>query len=371
MTPLTLEQQTAFNQAKQCHICDRAFNEGDERVRDHCHLTGNFRGAAHSICNLNYKVPNFIPVFFHNMSGFDSHLFIKELAQNDEDLDVIAQNKERYISFTKNILVDNVQDRENKQKKVFLKLRFLDSYRFMASSLAELSGNLKDEQFREVKKYFPIEEEFQLIRMKGVFPYSYVDSFVKLDETKLPSIDGFYDNLKKEPIKQEDYERAHKVWDLFKCATLGNYSDVYLKSDVLILADVFENFRDVCIATYDLDPCQFFTAPALSFCAALKNTAIQLELLTDLDMIHFLKHGIRGGVSQCSVRKAVANNKFMPSYDASKPTSYLMYLDATNLYGAAMSQYLPTGNFKWLNDNEIHDLKVENIAKDSNTGYIY
>ena len=165
------------------------------------------------------------------MSGFDSHLFIKELAQNDEDLDVIAQNKERYISFTKNILVDNVQDRENKQKKVLLKLRFLDSHRFMASSLADLSRNLKDEQFREVKKYFSIEEEFQIIRMKGFFLYSYVDSFARLDETKLPSIDGFYDNLKKEPIKQEDYERAHKVWNLFKCATLGKYSDVYLKSD--------------------------------------------------------------------------------------------------------------------------------------------
>ena len=161
------------------------------------------------------------------------------------------------------------------------------------------------------------------------------------------------------------------MWNLFKCATLGDYSDVYLNSDVLILADVFEKFRDVCIATYDLDPCQFFTAPALSFCAALKNTDVQLELLTDLDMIHFIKHGIRGGVSQCSVRKAVANNKFMPNYIASKPTSYLMYLDATNLYGAAMSQYLPTGNFKWLSDSEIKDLKIENIDKNSSTGYIY
>jgi hypothetical protein len=104
------------------------------------------------------------------MTGFDSHLFIKELAEKDADLDVIAQNKERYISFTKNILVDSVQDLENKQKKVFLKLRFLDSYRFMASSLAELGQNLKPEQFREVKKYFPVEEEFSTYSNEGCFP---------------------------------------------------------------------------------------------------------------------------------------------------------------------------------------------------------
>ena len=372
MTPLTVEQQTAFNQAKSCHICEKDFNVEDERVRDHSHLSGSFVAAAHSVCNLNYKIPGFIPIFFHNMTGFDSHLFIKELALNKESLNVIAQNKERYISFTKHILVDTIKDREtNEEKKVFLKMRFLDSFRFMASGLDALSRNLKDDQFREVKKYFPREDEFQLIRQKGVFPYSHVDSFLKLDDTKLPSIDGFYNDLRKEAIKQDDYQRAHDVWNLFKCATLGQYSDIYLKSDVLILADVFENFRDVCLATYDLDPCQFLTAPSLSFCAALKKTEIQLELLTDLDMVHFLKHGIRGGVSQCSVRKAFANNKYMPNYNASKPISYLMYLDATNLYGAAMSQSLPTGNFKWLNESEIKKLDFMNINADSNTSYIF
>jgi len=108
-----------------------------------------------------------------------------------------------------------------------------------------------------------------------------------------------------------------------------------------------------------------------SFDSALKTTSIELELLTDLDMVHFLKHGIRGGVSQCSVRKAETNNKFVPLYDARKPTSYIMYLDATNLYGAAMSQYLPTGNFKWLDENEIKNLDFKNIGIDSSTGYVF
>ncbi|XP_030760007.1 uncharacterized protein LOC115885288 [Sitophilus oryzae] len=292
MSPLSSVQEAEFYQMTHCHICESPFNVEDERVRDHCHLTGNYRGATHSVCNLNFKVPNFIPVFFHNMSNFDSHLFIKELAVEEERLDVIPQNKERYISFTKYIMVGDDDDgQEKRQQKIFLKLRFLDSFRFMASSLDKLSQNLTSQQCRE----------------------SYVDSFSKLDDTKLPPIDGFYNKLRKEAIKQGDYERA------------------------------LNNFREVCLQTYGLDPCQYFTAPSLSFDAALKTTSIELELLTDLDMIHFFKHGIRGGVSQCSVRKAIANNKFMSIYDASKPTSYIMYLDATNLYGAAMSQYLPTG----------------------------
>ncbi|CAG9769728.1 unnamed protein product [Ceutorhynchus assimilis] len=371
MHPLSREQENEFRNAKNCHICKKPFKDGEERVRDHCHITGKYRAAAHSICNLNFKLPNFIPIFFHCMSNFDSHLFIKELAQGNERLDVIPQNKERYISFTKHILVDKIRlDENGKYKQVFLKLRFLDSFRFMASSLDKLSQNLKPEQCREVRKNFPAEDEFQMIRQKGVFPYSYVDSFSKLDDTKLLSIDGFYNDLRKEAINRKDYERAQKVWNLFKCKTLGQYSDIYLKSDVLILADVFENFRDVCLSTYGLDPCQYYTAPGLSFDAALKTTAIELELLTDIDMIHFLKRGIRGGVSQCSVRKAVANNKFIPHYDASKPDSYIMYLDATNLYGAAMLQYLPTGNFKWLDAEEIQNLDYLKLEKNSNTGYI-
>ncbi|CAG9769955.1 unnamed protein product [Ceutorhynchus assimilis] len=372
MHPLSPEQENEFRDAINCHICEKPFKVGDERVRDHCHLTGNFRAAAHSICNVNYTLPTHIPIFFHNMSGFDSHLFVKELAQGNEKLDVIPQNKERYISFTKHILVDKILlDETGKYKQVFLKLRFLDSFRFMASSLDKLSQNLKPEQCREVRKFFPAEDEFQIIRQKGVFPYSYVDSFSKLNDNKLPSIDDFYNQLRKETIKPEDYERAQTVWNLFKCKTLGQYSDIYLKSDVLILADVFENFRDVCLSTYGLDPCQYYTAPGLSFDAALKTTAVKLELLTDIDMIHFLKRGIRGGVSQCSIRKAVANNKFIPHYDASKPTSYIMYLDATNLYGAAMSQYLPTGNFKWLDADEIKTLDYTKLDKNSDTGYIF
>ncbi|XP_060527092.1 uncharacterized protein LOC132702478 isoform X2 [Cylas formicarius] len=369
MTTLSFEQETGFRNAVACHICEKPFNAEDEKVRDHCHMTGEFRGAAHFTCNLNFKVPRHIPVFFHHL-GFDSHLFVKVMAEEGEKIDVIAQNKERYISFTKHVLVDNIEsEKGGKGKRVFLKLRFLDSFRFMASSLDRLSRKLNDSQCREVKKIFKNEQEFQLIRQKGVFPYTYLDSFSKLDETKLPSHEDFYDSMRKSNITREDYKRAWTVWNLFKCKTLGEYSDIYLKSDVLLLADIFENFREVCLKTYGLDPSQFYTTPGLSWTSALKATKVELDLLTDVDMIHFLKYGIRGGVSQCSVRKAAANNKFLPNYDPSKPISYVMY--ATNLYGAAMSQYLPTGNFEWLEEGKIQNLDITRIPNDSPRGYIF
>lgn len=150
-----------------------------------------------------------------------------------------------------------------------------------------------------------------------------------------------YDSLTETHIEDGDYERAINVWNVFECKTLGEYSDIYLKSDVLLLADVFENFRKVCLENYTLDPAHYYTAPGLSWDAMLKINDIEMELLTDIDMLHFFRHGIRGGVSQCVTRKAIANNKFCPNFDNTKPSSYILYLDATNLYGCAMRHYLP------------------------------
>jgi hypothetical protein len=366
MIPLTDSEINDYEDACICHICDKIFSLfGDVKVRDHCHLTGKYRGAAHTTCNLHYKFQNFIPIFFHNLN-YDSHLFIKTLATNKENISVIAQTKEKYISFSKDLLVDTIND----QEKVYMKLRFLDSFRFMPQCLEKLGKNLDTSECLEIKKFFPDNKKFNYIRQKGVFPYSYIENVDKLDEQKLPSIEQFYDKLRDENISQNDYQRACKVWDLFNCQTIGNYSDIYLKSDVLILADVFENFRKVCIKSYKLDPAHYFTTPGLSWDAMLKNTKSKLELLTDIDMLHFFKKGIRGGVSTCVTREAKANNKFLPNYDSKKPNSYIMYLDATNLYGHSMSDYLPEKNFAWLSENEIKNLNFFNISDNADVGYI-
>jgi hypothetical protein len=144
-----------------------------------------------------------------------------------------------------------------------------------------------------------------------------------------------------------------------------------LKTDVLLLADIFENFRETCYNTYDLDPAYYYTAPGLSWDSMLKCTKIKLELLTDIDMIHFITNGIRGGLSQCSKRYACSNNKYMGElYDEEKESVYLTYVDANNLYGYAMSESLPYGGFKWLTENEIEKFDVQKSTLNEEKGYI-
>ena len=147
--------------------------------------------------------------------------------------------------------------------------------------------------------------------------------------------------------------------------TLKDYHDFYLTSDVLLLADVFETFRDNCMDNYHLDP-----APGFSWQAALKMSKVELELLSDIDMHLFLEDGIRGGVSTITHRHATANNILAENFDSSHPSTHLIYWDANNLYGWAMSKSLPTHNFRWLNENEIEDFNIEKIEEDGEDGYI-
>ena len=153
-------------------------------------------------------------------------------------------------------------------------------------------------------------------------------------------------------ISDEDYAHAQKVWETFGCKTLGDYSDLYCCTDVLLLADVFETFRRTCQKQYGLDPAHYYTSPGLSWDALLKKTGVELELLTDYDQHLFIERGLRGGISMVSKRHAKANNPLVGGYDPEKPSSHILYLDANNLYGWAMSQYLPSGGFRWEEDCE-------------------
>ena len=141
-------------------------------------------------------------------------------------------------------------------------------------------------------------QNLELLR-KGIYPYEYMDSFERFNETQLPSIDKCYSNLSDENITQKDYEHAQKVWKEFNCKTLGDYHDLYLKSDVTLLPDVFQTFRKTCMNTYKLDPLHYYTAPGLSWDALLKYTKIDLELLTDIDMHLFIEKGMHGAYVWC------------------------------------------------------------------------
>jgi len=215
------------------------------------------------------------------------------------------------------------------QKKVvvMLELRFLDSMRFMPSSLDALSTNLTKDQFKNVSKCYK-GEQLNLLLRKGVYPYEWASSIEKFGETSLPPKEAFYSRLTDCGISEEDYTHAQTVWNTFGCKTFRDYHNLYNMSDVLLLADVFETFRDVCIQNYKLDPAWYFTSPGLAWDAALKKTEVQLELLSDYDMLLMIKKGIRGGVSSIFHRYAKANNKYLgDKFDKSEPSSFKTNLD--------------------------------------------
>ena len=358
-----------YKAATQCWICNGEFDDTpnekgykqNKKVWDHCHFTGRFRGAAHSLCNLWYSKPKFIPVIFHNLSGYDRHLFITNLGFTEGNIDCIPNNEEKYISFSKEITVGTYPkkaiDEEGstyyKQEPIKYKIRFIDSFKFMSTSLNSLVSNLPENGFNNLEKYYT-GEKLTLLKRKGVYPYEYMDSLERLMENKLPAKKSFYSTLTGEGISVEDYQHALKVWKEFEIKTIKDDLELYNETDVLLLADVFEKFRNICLENYKLDPAHYFTAPGLSWDVALKMTKVKLELLSDIDMLLMVEKGIRGGVSMISNRYSEANNKYMNyKFNPSEPSKYIQYLDANNLYGAAMSMKLPTHGFKWMNDKEL------------------
>ena len=361
MGPLTKKQWKKYKRSTKCHICYKPFTLKDPKVRDHCHYTGLYRGPAHSLCNLRYKIPSYIPVVFHNLSGYDAHLFIRELGAHASDMEVIAKNKEDYISFSIKVPVDSYIDKNGEEKDKLIELRFIDSFKFMSSSLDSLTKNL----VRGGKKLFGFEDyselQYGLLTRKGVYPYEYINSWDRFEETKLLPISAFYSNLNMSSISEEDYQHAQRVWKKFGIHNLGDYHDLYLITDVVLLANVFEAFRNTCLRHYKLDPAHFYTSPGLAWKACLKRTGIRLELLTDPDMLLMFERGIRGGITQAVRKYASANNKYMgDKFNLNEDTTLLQYLDGNNLYGWAMSQPLPTGGFKWVdvNPNEISELAI-------------
>jgi len=199
--------------------------------------------------------------------------------------------------------------------------------------------------------------------------YEYMDSFERFEEMGLPQKKAFYSHLNLSDISDRDYQHAVKVYDALGCRDLGDFHDWYLCSDVLLLADVFENFRDTCQEKYGLDPAHFYSAPGLAWAAALKYTGVALELLTDKDMLMMFEKGIRGGMCQAIMHHAQANNKYMGvHYEKDEESSYIMYVDANNLYGYAMSRRLPTGAFKWVED--LDSIDVLNFDNDGDIGYV-
>jgi hypothetical protein len=397
MLPLTRSEQAAFNAAVVCPRCNEPFTSKNWKVRHHDHTNGRFISAVCNTCNLKLKFSKRkrdgkscsikkgpdgskikknddfifkIPVLFHNLVSYDVHHILKnfdsrmvakfdEKRQSDSkgSVPIIALNLERFVSFE------------------MLYLRFIDSCQFLSASLETLVCNLVKSCDSNFDKFEHTRSQMgtnELLFAKGIFPYEFFDSLDKFNETQLPPKEAFYSNLNEESITDEEYQRALKVWETFDCKNFRQYHDLYLKTDVLLLADVFENFREMGMRYYGLDPAQYLTLPSYSWDACLKYTGVKLELITDVEMHIFIESAIRGGISTITHRHARANNPYMKpeDYDPSTPNSYILYLDANNLYGWAMSQRLPVRNFKFLTAQEIAEIDFQSVSDDSDIGYI-
>ena len=285
MKPLTVDQNTKYDKCENCPSCNIALTP-ENKVRHHCHVTGDFLSALCNNCNLQMKFVKrtkgrddknyLIPVIFHNLRGYDSHVILKHLSRffAPNDVFVIANNMEKYLAFE----IDG--------------LRFLDSLQFLNCSLDTLVQNLskevtlsKDEnsskegnsKFVHMRRLYPNDEQFKLLLRKGVYPYEYMNNAEKMSETCLPPQEKFFSRLTDEGISDADYAHAQKVWEAFSMCTMRHYHDRYLESDVVLLADVFEAFRKMCLIYYQLDPLHYYSSPGLSWDACMKMTNESLD----------------------------------------------------------------------------------------------
>ncbi|XP_050060033.1 uncharacterized protein LOC126551227 [Aphis gossypii] len=365
-------QKKEYDNATICHICEEKLYTED-KVRDHDHLTGLYRGAAHNRCNLNYKVPKFIPVFFHNFSGYDSHLLVRELGNDTDNIDLLPNNEDNYISFSKKIQYSTKN----------IELRFLDSYKFLSNSLSELAKSMKLYNFKILKKWFQKEIPgnltelqkvylFRLLTKKLAFPYDYMNSVDKYKETKLPPKESFYNLLNNKHISDDEYHYATEIWKYFNIKNLKEFNMLYNIIDVILLADIMEYFREKSLKTYGLDPAWYYTTPGFAWDCMLKTTGQKIELLTDIDMLLMFERAKRGGLSQCSNRYSKANNKYMgKKFNENKESTYIQYLDANNLYGDAMSKHLPYGGFKWVKPIYFNANIILKMKDNQKKGYLF
>ena len=353
MIPLTDEENRSYENQIFCHVCRKLFTKDDKKVKDNCHFTGKYRGPAHNKCKMNYKITKSIPIVFYNLSSYDGHFIIKELANEfDGGLECLGENTENCISFSVKInkkITNKDEDGNKKIVNIPYRLKLIDSYRFMAASLSELVNNLsnglhskkctdcglnleymiaKDDIliFRcfRCKRNCEIDfakelnnkfsslyyfckgdiNKFILLLRKGVYPYEYMHSWNRFNEKSLPDKKYFYSCLNKRNIIDIDYTHATRVFKAFKMNNLGDYHDLYVQSDTLLLADIFENFRD------------------------------------------------------------------MNNYDENKESSSLSYLDANNLYGCPMIKKLSVGGFNWVkNVSRIDEEFIKNYDENSDIGY--
>ena len=325
MTPLTEMETLCFENQTICYLCK---SECDNLVHDHDHFTGKYLGGACNKCNLSRRVKPFLPIVFHNLKGYDMHHILKYALSKFPkwNCSVIPQTIEKFTALTVHI---------NRRK-----YKFIDSLQFLNCSLANLVSNLPSLPL--TSQVFDV----QLMNGKGIFPYNFATSLdILKNTTSLPPIWP--------EVNIEQYNKALLVWEHLRCRNLLDYMNAYLKLDVYLLADVFETFRKKSLAEDGLEPLSFYTMPGLCLASALKQLKTRVELVQDPELYSFFDNGIRGGMTFINKHHVVSDE-----------VTQLLYIDINNLYGWALSQKLPCGEFRWLDTQEEMDEALRKCHSD-------
>ena len=379
--PIRMNEQDEHRHAmaKECYICRQSFTEKNPKVAHHHHRQNtsedsNYIAPLCNECNLKHRTQRNIDILSHNLSGFDCHLVMDAIAKDITHVkkveNIIAKSMEHYVSFDlylrcdaciaagKSAQCDDGKSPSDCYCKELLPLRFKDTYRFLSAPLQKLVQNLKTKCFiidcsdcgeepctrckdkEDPKVVFPhtynyVEANFgkqywELLNRKLVYPYSYIDSYERLDEKELPPREAFYNKLHKEPISEEDYALVQKLWTELNL-DMRSFAELYLLWDVYNLVDVFEDFRRMSMKEDGLEPLHYLTLPSLSLDSALKMTKIQLELISDPTLSLWFSEMMRGGLVFTGLRHFKANNEQCPDYNPDAPESHLMFWDANNL----------------------------------------
>jgi len=351
----TYEDKKAFVEAGHCYLCGIKFDENVVKCRDHSHTTSHYLGAACQSCNLRRRKPKTLKIFIHNASKYDMHFIVKALPSFKDrvkNISILPYNGENFRTMR------------------FNSFEFLDSLSFLQASLNQLSKELQEtkhdygilNQTYLVKKNGIFNKErFKMVLSKSFFPYEYCTSLEKMISTKkLPNRKEFDSVLSENKISKEDHEFAKSVWREFGCKNLVDYTEIYCKIDTLLLAEIFQAFRKKMHSFSGLDPAYYISLPAYGYDSMLKITKARIELPTDINMVHFLEKGKRGGVS-------FINTRYLWTTNTSNKD--ILYIDRNNLYGEAQMSMLPYRNFRWLTQDEVKQFCLP-ADLDSGLGYI-
>ena len=371
--PLTPFENAYYFTAERCYLCQGRFapiwadDKSWRKVRDHeksSLLGGRFLGPAHAKCNLERQKQRKIPVFLHNMKGFDGNFILQSLRYSE----VIKDIKRRKSSVT--ALPDNT---EHFKTINILNYTFIDSFSFLSMSLAKLVENLGDDYD------FPLTQQMvykgkslshidmKLLTRKSVFPYEFCTSVSKMEDCKeFPPREAFFSTLTQSGITETDYLHGMKMFTKFGCENMLEYLEIYCLLDTLLLADAVHQYRNATYKEFGLDICYYISAPQISFDILLKTTGVCLDMISCPEQLNMIEQAIRGGVSFVDTRYVNLGDDFSPS----ESNEWILYTDCNNLYGMAMLGNLPVSDYEWVGKKQFQNINWLEQTEKQETGYI-